>query len=92
MFGEWLSLVEHLVRDQGVGGSNPLSPTNVFNHLQTSGSGPPGVGPDALALEDSSILGFSPSLGRKAIYKNIYSKRNLLPLTHSAMIHVPGIG
>ncbi len=28
-FGEWLSLVEHLVRDQGVGGSNPLSPTNV---------------------------------------------------------------
>ena len=26
-FGEWLSLVEHLVRDQGVGGSNPLSPT-----------------------------------------------------------------
>ena len=28
--GEWLSLVEHLVRDQGVGGSNPLSPTN-FN-------------------------------------------------------------
>src|ERR1044071_794128 len=32
--GEWLSLVEHLVRDQGVGGSNPLSPTNLFNHLQ----------------------------------------------------------
>ncbi len=28
--GEWLSLVEHLVRDQGVGGSNPLSPTNYF--------------------------------------------------------------
>ncbi len=28
--GEWLSLVEHLVRDQGVGGSNPLSPTNPF--------------------------------------------------------------
>ncbi len=32
--GEWLSLVEHLVRDQGVGGSNPLSPTNTFNNLQ----------------------------------------------------------
>ena len=31
MFGEWLSLVEHLVRDQGVGGSNPLSPTNLNN-------------------------------------------------------------
>jgi hypothetical protein len=25
-----LSLVEHLVRDQGVGGSNPLSPTKFF--------------------------------------------------------------
>src|SRR5208283_2797525 len=36
--GEWLSLVEHLVRDQGVGGSNPLSPTNLFNKLNaTSG-------------------------------------------------------
>src|SRR5258706_13960994 len=31
--GEWLSLVEHLVRDQGVGGSNPLSPTNTFKYL-----------------------------------------------------------
>ena len=31
--GEWLSLVEHLVRDQGVGGSNPLSPTNLFSHI-----------------------------------------------------------
>jgi hypothetical protein len=35
MFGEWLSLVEHLVRDQGVGGSNPLSPTIIFNNLQS---------------------------------------------------------
>ena len=35
MFGEWLSLVEHLVRDQGVGGSNPLSPTIRINHLHT---------------------------------------------------------
>ena len=33
MFGEWLSLVEHLVRDQGVGGSNPLSPTIYFKWL-----------------------------------------------------------
>src|SRR6266571_1769264 len=32
--GEWLSLVEHLVRDQGVGGSNPLSPTIIVNKLQ----------------------------------------------------------
>jgi hypothetical protein len=34
--GEWLSLVEHLVRDQGVGGSNPLSPTKfVFKRFGT---------------------------------------------------------
>ena len=26
-FGKWLSLVEHSVRDAGVGGSNPLFPT-----------------------------------------------------------------
>ena len=32
-FGEWLSLVEHLVRDQGVGGSNPLSPTIKSNEI-----------------------------------------------------------
>jgi hypothetical protein len=32
--GEWLSLVEHLVRDQGVGGSNPLSPTNYLKRLE----------------------------------------------------------
>jgi hypothetical protein len=38
--GEWLSLVEHLVRDQGVGGSNPLSPTNLFNDFHAI-SGPP---------------------------------------------------
>jgi hypothetical protein len=36
--GEWLSLVEHLVRDQGVGGSNPLSPTN-FSYSDSYGSG-----------------------------------------------------
>jgi hypothetical protein len=34
--GEWLSLVEHLVRDQGVGGSNPLSPTNPFKQFYCS--------------------------------------------------------
>ena len=33
--GEWLSLVEHLVRDQGVGGSNPLSPTNLFKYINS---------------------------------------------------------
>jgi hypothetical protein len=33
--GEWLSLVEHLVRDQGVGGSNPLSPTIKSSHISS---------------------------------------------------------
>jgi hypothetical protein len=42
--GEWLSLVEHLVRDQGVGGSNPLSPTNIYNEIQAiSGMTPTAV-------------------------------------------------
>ena len=31
--GTWLSLVEHLVRDQGVGGSNPLVPTFRINEV-----------------------------------------------------------
>jgi hypothetical protein len=35
-FGAWLSLVERLVRDQEVGGSNPLAPTNSFNNLQAN--------------------------------------------------------
>ena len=35
-FGEWLSLVEHLVRDQGVGGSNPLSPTIKIKDLHST--------------------------------------------------------
>src|ERR1700690_3156860 len=39
--GEWLSLVEHLVRDQGVGGSNPLSPTNSFKAVRATS--PPAV-------------------------------------------------
>ena len=28
-FGDWRSLVAHFVGDEGVGGSNPLSPTNL---------------------------------------------------------------
>src|SRR5215210_376991 len=32
--GAWLSLVEHSVRDRGVGGSNPLAPTNFLLFLK----------------------------------------------------------
>jgi hypothetical protein len=46
--GEWLSLVEHLVRDQGVGGSNPLSPT-ILSLAHSTGYA-------ALAISDSSLL------------------------------------
>ncbi len=31
--GAWLSLVEHSVRDRGVGGSNPLAPTNFRKNI-----------------------------------------------------------
>ena len=34
--GAWLSLVEHLVRDQGVGGSNPLAPIFGFNEMASA--------------------------------------------------------
>src|SRR5215475_11653187 len=34
--GAWLSLVEHLVRDQGVGGSNPLAPIFQSSHFSVN--------------------------------------------------------
>ena len=54
--GEWLSLVEHLVRDQGVGGSNPLSPTNYFQEDTKDFWSPAlsGVG-DFVAVKTSKI-------------------------------------
>jgi len=69
--GEWLSLVEHLVRDQGVGGSNPLSPTNSFQSLaiQLSIQGQP----RCLASEGASFLGIS-RLGCTSSYKIDYSR------------------
>ena len=35
--GVWRSLVAHLVRDEGVGGSNPLTPTNPRDGLPGPG-------------------------------------------------------
>ena len=37
LFGKWLSLVEHLVWDQGVAGSNPVFPTICFGALAQLG-------------------------------------------------------
>ena len=36
-FGDWRSLVAHFVRDEGVGGSNPLSPTKFEMPAQRAG-------------------------------------------------------
>ena len=50
-----------LVRDQGVGGSNPLSPTNNFNTLQTLNklkNRPSVCSPGSLVSEGASFLGF----------------------------------
>src|SRR5271165_1643957 len=59
--GEWLSLVEHLVRDQGVGGSNPLSPTICFQLLTAAARTPPGFAPGALARRPAQKLKGLPS-------------------------------
>ncbi len=57
--GEWLSLVEHLVRDQGVGGSNPLSPTIYFQRdtrIQNPQSRPSGFAPGDWTARKSTDL------------------------------------
>jgi hypothetical protein len=77
MFGEWLSLVEHLVRDQGVGGSNPLSPTIIFNRLQTNGPDPLVLAQVLWPVESASILDFPRNPGRNRIYKSIYSQTGI---------------
>ena len=38
--GKWLSLVEHLVWDQGVAGSNPVFPTSKNRGLSSAGRAP----------------------------------------------------
>ena len=62
--GEWLSLVEHLVRDQGVGGSNPLSPTIYFQAEYTPSRSLkiPTVGKNATVLTSKILLRLVASL------------------------------
>ena len=52
--GVWLSLVEHLVRDEGVAGSNPATPTNLFKRLDWANS-TRGRGRDRFGDRNSSI-------------------------------------
>ena len=69
--GVWLSLVEHLVRDEGVAGSNPATPTNISrcfsrvvfslrnemrNERVNLRSRPPAEGPGCLRLEVSMVM------------------------------------
>ncbi|MEY2393794.1 MAG: hypothetical protein QOF94_139 [Acidobacteriaceae bacterium] len=54
--GEWLSLVEHLVRDQGVGGSNPLSPTNLFKYLNCTSGFPSTLMVSKLSTVPASLI------------------------------------
>ena len=58
----------NLVRDQGVGGSNPLSPTNFFKHLQRCGQ-PSGIGPGTLALFTALAIGRRYEVVGTSIYK-----------------------
>jgi len=74
----------NLVRDQGVGGSNPLSPTNYFNTLQTLNkleNGPSGCSPGSLVSEGASFLGSSLNSGCSHSYKFVYSQTRMCPLS-----------
>jgi hypothetical protein len=73
-----------LVRDQGVGGSNPLSPTNKFNSLLTLNklnNRPTGFGPGSLGSEGASFLAPSLNNGCRDSYKIVYSQIRLCPLS-----------
>jgi hypothetical protein len=77
-----------LVRDQGVGGSNPLSPTNNFSTLQSLNklkNRPSGFSPGSLLSEDASFLGFSPSNGCSDSYKIVHRRMTLCPLSCRTM-------
>ncbi len=71
-----------LVRDQGVGGSNPLSPTNNLNALQTSNllkDRPSGFGPGALVVGGLSFPDCSLNNGCSDNYKIVYRDMRLYP-------------
>jgi hypothetical protein len=70
-----------LVRDQGVGGSNPLSPTNYFQYfadLDKFKNRPSGCSPGSLVSEGASFLGFSLNSGCSDSYKIVYSQIEIM--------------
>src|SRR5579863_10148630 len=76
-FGAWLSLVERLVRDQEVGGSNPLAPTNSFNNLQ--GLGDQTTHPTAHPVPKLLLDSFAPILRAWRRTQPRIPHRSLLP-------------
>src|SRR3954471_22026188 len=56
--GAWLSLVEHSVRDRGVGGSNPLAPTNFHSVSKLDPQNRPAIDRDGQS-EAVRVLGSS---------------------------------
>ena|GEM_PF-2132727 len=60
--GAWLSLVERLVRDQEVAGSNPAAPTKFFQSVYEWRSGPP----ESRLCAWPAALGYSKILDRRS--------------------------
>ena len=50
-------------------------PDQCFQWFANQRSRPTGISPGGLVPEGASILGFSPNIGCKTIYKNIYSRK-----------------
>ncbi len=89
--GEWLSLVEHLVRDQGVGGSNPLSPTNLFKYLScTSGFSVYRDGVDFLdgACFSAFPLAFARALPERPRAQFTHFKQRMLPFAEHTSLAI----
>ncbi len=81
--GEWLSLVEHLVRDQGVGGSNPLSPTNLVLAFSLI--------PQARTLDASSIApALAKTQGRGTLSRGNVGKNQKVGHPPAASVAIPG--
>src|SRR5215470_17904295 len=87
LVGEWLSLVEHLVRDQGVGGSNPLSPTNLFQNQLFTGITTCSMNP--LVLDQVIRFWYVAALNRKELASCRTCIRAILPWGLTKRTYIP---
>jgi hypothetical protein len=85
-FGAWRSLVAHLLWEQGVGGSNPLAPTNKFNKLNQLLANPPSTFAFNRRWGDASVSESANWRCQSALC------RNVLPGDRYALTYVPGEG